>query len=158
MDRVFSKIDRALVNMDWVSCFPGAETSFLPEGLFDHCLALVRFLQPITSSYRPFQYFNMWSTCLEFIQRVQQRWNLPLRGTPMFCLISKLKWLKPVLKEINKKKFSNIESKFEETKRKLTGLQCVIQNAPQNWQLLNDEMLYSRELRKVQKAKDSFLQ
>lgn len=44
-DHVHSKIDRSLVNLDWASSFPGAETWFLLEGLFDHCPTIIRFLQ-----------------------------------------------------------------------------------------------------------------
>ncbi|XP_074266082.1 uncharacterized protein LOC141588544 [Silene latifolia] len=34
--RRFSRIDRALVNMDWLMRFPECITTFQPEGLFDH--------------------------------------------------------------------------------------------------------------------------
>lgn len=70
-NRVFSKIDRTLVNMDWTSVFPGAETSFLPEGLYDHCPALVKFLTQSKVTFKPFRYFNMWSSFHGFIERVK---------------------------------------------------------------------------------------
>ncbi|XP_074304182.1 uncharacterized protein LOC141638902 [Silene latifolia] len=40
--RVYSRIDRALCNADWIDSFPGSFVHFLREGLFDHCPCLVR--------------------------------------------------------------------------------------------------------------------
>ncbi|XP_074293443.1 uncharacterized protein LOC141620485 [Silene latifolia] len=34
--RVFSKIDRFLVNVEWMDLYPNSYAHFLPEGLFDH--------------------------------------------------------------------------------------------------------------------------
>lgn len=65
-DRVFSKIDRTLINLAWISLFPRAETSFLPEGLYDHCPALVKIFTQNVISYKPFRYFNMWSNVVGF--------------------------------------------------------------------------------------------
>ncbi|XP_062100242.1 uncharacterized protein LOC133806128 [Humulus lupulus] len=46
-DRVFSKIDRALVNSTWVDSFQHSEAVFLPEGNFDHSLVLVSLYQDV---------------------------------------------------------------------------------------------------------------
>ncbi|XP_074298893.1 uncharacterized protein LOC141629864 [Silene latifolia] len=41
--KVYSKIDRALCNDDWMVHFPLSYVHFLPEGMFDHSPCLVRF-------------------------------------------------------------------------------------------------------------------
>lgn len=74
----------------------------MPEGLFDHCPVVVRFLTHNTTSFKPFKYFNMWSSLPSFLERVGNYWSMPVKGTPMFCLVSKLKRLKPVLREVNR--------------------------------------------------------
>lgn len=156
-DRVFSKIDKTLVNLTWVKLFPGTKTSFLPEGLYDHCPALVKFFNYSNPSYKPFRYFNMWSQFPNFLVRIRQSWLEPAYGIPMYCLMTKLKCLKPVLKAINKEKFSNIERRVDEVKQILVGIQLNLQANPQDAQLLNEEIQMAKELRQAQNAKTSFL-
>lgn len=35
-DRVMSRIDRVLVNMEWMTQLPASVVHYMPEGLFDH--------------------------------------------------------------------------------------------------------------------------
>ncbi|XP_062086366.1 uncharacterized protein LOC133792473 [Humulus lupulus] len=42
-EKVYSKIDRALVNSKWTDYFPNSEAVFLLEELFDHSPVLVHF-------------------------------------------------------------------------------------------------------------------
>lgn len=156
-DRVFSKINRTLVSMKWVDLFLGAETTFLPEGLYDHCPALVKFLDQNTIIRKPFRYFNMWSSVPEFLMKVKQSWDVPVMGNPMYCLMEKLKRLKPVLKGINRDKFSNIERRVEEDKKRLNLIQHKIQCSPTNINRLNEEVQIAKELWHNQKAMESFL-
>lgn len=155
--RVFSKIDHALVNMEWISAFPSVETFFLPKGDFDHCPTLVKFLTNTTMGNKPFKYFNMWSSAPDFAEKIDKSWKEPLWGTPMFCVMNKLKRLKPVLKELNKGRMNQIEKSVVETETKLAMLQGEIQGNPHNLVLINDEKALNGELRIVKEAKVSFL-
>ncbi|XP_074283695.1 uncharacterized protein LOC141608231 [Silene latifolia] len=57
--RVFSRIDRCLVNADWMRRYSECYAYFLPEGLFDHnpCICYMRI---VTKGKTHFRYFNMW--------------------------------------------------------------------------------------------------
>ncbi|XP_074315473.1 uncharacterized protein LOC141651673 [Silene latifolia] len=35
--KVYSRLDRVMVNVEWVDMFPDSYVHYLPEGLFDHC-------------------------------------------------------------------------------------------------------------------------
>lgn len=59
----------------------------------------------------------------------------------MFQLMLKLKWLKLVIKELNKGKYSDVEKKCEEAQQKLIALQIQIQQHSPNAQLPDDEKL-----------------
>ncbi|XP_074301502.1 uncharacterized protein LOC141632896 [Silene latifolia] len=59
--KVYSRLDRMLINVDWMDCFPDSYVHFLPEGLFDHCPSLIHFEGEIHRRGKPFKYFNMWS-------------------------------------------------------------------------------------------------
>ncbi|XP_074292818.1 uncharacterized protein LOC141619696 [Silene latifolia] len=43
--KVYSKLDRVLINADWLTTFPECYANFLPEGLFDHCPCLIKLMR-----------------------------------------------------------------------------------------------------------------
>ena len=57
----------------------------------------------------------------------------------MFKLVSKMKDLKKVLKELDKDHFSGIEQRFFEAKDNLEKSQIDLQKDPRNEELLEDE-------------------
>ncbi|XP_074278426.1 uncharacterized protein LOC141602015 [Silene latifolia] len=59
--KVYSKLDRVLINGDWLVQFPECFANFLPEGLFDHCPCLIQFQTRGNRKGVPFKYFNMWA-------------------------------------------------------------------------------------------------
>ncbi|XP_074277535.1 uncharacterized protein LOC141601163 [Silene latifolia] len=69
-DRVYSKLDRWLINQEWQDKFPELVANFLPEGLFDHTPCLVRNGCHQVAKVRPFKYFNMWSKAANFSEVV----------------------------------------------------------------------------------------
>ncbi|XP_075100397.1 uncharacterized protein LOC107821039 [Nicotiana tabacum] len=82
--RVYSRIDRVLVNGDWVMKLLGSEVHFGNEGLMDHCPALINWDQgPQSGQYR-FRYFNIWSQATDFKQQVEYSWNKGITGTKQY--------------------------------------------------------------------------
>lgn len=67
-----SRIDRVLINNDWVTTLPDSEVYYHSEGLFDHCPALVRWEQPGKMQQKMFRYFNMWSMASDFHEKVKE--------------------------------------------------------------------------------------
>ncbi|XP_074298631.1 uncharacterized protein LOC141629549 [Silene latifolia] len=45
--RVYSRIDRVMINDDWINMLPKSFANFLPEGLYDHCLVLYNLMRTI---------------------------------------------------------------------------------------------------------------
>ncbi|XP_074278228.1 uncharacterized protein LOC141601821 [Silene latifolia] len=106
--RVYSRIDRVLVNEDWVDIFPESYVHFMPEGTFDHCPCVVSFDFVSQRKGATFN-FNMWSLVPDYKQIVIDGWHKGVQGNPMFRVVSKLKGLKSGLKKLNKEQFSDIE-------------------------------------------------
>ncbi|XP_074301623.1 uncharacterized protein LOC141633025 [Silene latifolia] len=46
--KVYSRLDRTLINADWLCCFPDNFTHFLPEGMFDHCPGIFGDIENLT--------------------------------------------------------------------------------------------------------------
>ncbi|XP_062099632.1 uncharacterized protein LOC133805461 [Humulus lupulus] len=100
-DRVYAKLDRVLANDSWMEKYISAEVIFFREGEMDHSPFLVNF-GSVQENRKPFRYFNFWSNLAGFQRAVAESWNEDVKGTPMFCLVSKLKRLRVELKKINK--------------------------------------------------------
>ncbi|XP_060195312.1 uncharacterized protein LOC132624568 [Lycium barbarum] len=92
--RIFSKIDRVLVNGEWVDQMPTITAHVLPEGISDHCPIVVQSLQSSSIKAKSFKYCNVWSTHPDFGDIIQSCWNQPIGGCRMFQVVCKLKTLK----------------------------------------------------------------
>ncbi|XP_074274081.1 uncharacterized protein LOC141597513 [Silene latifolia] len=70
--RVFSRIDRVLINGDWLNLWPDWVAHFQPEGEFDHCPCVVFCGEMPKGKKRPFKFFNMWTKVEEYNVLVAQ--------------------------------------------------------------------------------------
>ncbi|XP_057246771.1 uncharacterized protein LOC130589518 [Beta vulgaris subsp. vulgaris] len=157
-DRVFSRIDRVVVNEKWMEQYPNAETLFLPENISDHCPCLIKLDKRVINKPKPFRFFNMWTEATSFMERVQAGWEERIQGTPMFIVVKKLKGLKRGLKELNKERFADVENAADEAYKKLIGIQQQIHQDPRNAQLHRIEGEAKDEYLALNKARLSFLQ
>ncbi|XP_074314257.1 uncharacterized protein LOC141649466 [Silene latifolia] len=115
-EKVYSRIDRALVNDEWINEYPDSVANFLPEGLFDHCPCLINFESQHPQMPKPFEYYNMWAPAKDFDSIVSRCWKTEVQGAHMFRMVTKLKLLKGELKKLNREKFSDIENLINVTK------------------------------------------
>ncbi|XP_074297928.1 uncharacterized protein LOC141628730 [Silene latifolia] len=126
-ERVYSRLDRAMGNLEWMELFGDYIANFHPEGLFDHC--------PCTLVDRRFD----------------------IGGTRMFSVVKKLKSLKPVPKAINKHCFSDIENTTNIAGIALEHIQQELVGDSRNLELLQQEMDLAHNLKELIAARDSFL-
>ena len=54
------KLDRALVNDDWISRFANSTVEFLSPEVSDHCLVIVSLHHDCIAPPKPFKFFNYW--------------------------------------------------------------------------------------------------
>ncbi|XP_074277729.1 uncharacterized protein LOC141601354 [Silene latifolia] len=127
VDRVYSRLDRAMGNQEWFNLFGDSVAHFHPEGLFDHC--------PCTIMDR----------------------NSEFMGTKMFGIIKKLKALKPILKALNKECFSDIENNTNIASIALETIQKALIENPGDATLLQQELDLAHDLKDLITARDSFL-
>ncbi|XP_074290917.1 uncharacterized protein LOC141617645 [Silene latifolia] len=108
--RVYSRLDRVLVNNHWIHHRPNAYAHFYNEGIFDHIPCIIQAPAASMKGRRSFKYFNMWSKVPEFKPCITHHWNQSWQGTKMFKVVMKLKSLKRPLKDLNKDLFDDIEN------------------------------------------------
>ncbi|XP_074315283.1 uncharacterized protein LOC141651469 [Silene latifolia] len=105
--RVWSKLDRVLVNASWISSFLGSHAIFHEAGISDHSPILV-FISEDKKILKRFSFLNSWVEHPDFLTTVQNAWFSPIAGSPMFCLFKKLKFVKHALSKLHNKAFSNV--------------------------------------------------
>uniref|UniRef100_A0A803PQL5 Reverse transcriptase domain-containing protein n=1 Tax=Cannabis sativa TaxID=3483 RepID=A0A803PQL5_CANSA len=156
-DRIFSKIDRILANQKWLESYPKASVLFLNEGMFDHTPVLLTIFPSIHVGKRPFKYFRMWQNHPLFRSKVEEIWKKTLSGTKMYQLVTKLKMLKPILKELNKEGFSDIHIADFKANEELKEAQDKLQNDPLNRQIQWQEKEAREKYVAAHKAYCSFM-
>ncbi|KAK6150890.1 hypothetical protein DH2020_015822 [Rehmannia glutinosa] len=127
---VWSKLDRAMVDNDWLLDHPHSEAHFLPSGISDHSPCIVSMSLPSSIGKAPWRFFNMWTDHDDFIPLVQDNWQRYIRGTAQFKLRMKLKLLKADLKELNSKHYSHISSRALKAKTELKEAQSQLESSP----------------------------
>ncbi|KAK9732996.1 hypothetical protein RND81_04G036900 [Saponaria officinalis] len=155
-DRICSRLDRFMVNASWVGSLPNYTVYFHPEGIFDHTPCTVSDFHEERRG-GSFKYLNMWGKNDQFLGYVQDIWDQWVDGCKMFCVVRKLKMLKPKLKELNKHCFSDIENNAGVAEKCLVAIQQRLSLAPTDLVLLMREIEASKAVKELSQARDSFL-
>ncbi|XP_074283535.1 uncharacterized protein LOC141608082 [Silene latifolia] len=155
--RVFSRIDRVLINGAWLALKPDYYAHYLLEGDFDHCPCILECGNVRVLKKKPFKFFNMWCHVKDFKEIVQQRWGDTIDGTTMFQLVKNLKDLKPALKNLNKCLFSDVETNADLAYHLLLDCQKKLQKDPTNCVLMDVEAQTKESYLMLKKPKEEFL-
>ncbi|XP_074305916.1 uncharacterized protein LOC141641142 [Silene latifolia] len=156
--RKYIRLDRFLVNQEWVDVFPDMHAHFHPEGLMDNNPCIFRNIKLEGRGYARFKYFNMWSNAPGFHDKIRNTWSQQINGTKMFGVVKKLKALKGVLKRLNKDCFSDVVLNSSKALMNLEKIQIQIQEDYANPDLVTLELQALAEVKFWSKARDSFLQ
>lgn len=111
---IVKKLDRKMVNMDFMSVFPSSHTRFTGLGFSDHCASITQFGLSSSRSPSPFVFFNFLTKNCKFLHVVAEVWNfVSFYGCKLYVLSKKLKDLKLALRKLNRECYSNIHIKLE---------------------------------------------
>ncbi|XP_074298091.1 uncharacterized protein LOC141628904 [Silene latifolia] len=138
--RVYSRLDRVLVNQMWLTANPLAYAHFYCEGTFDHTPCVVQEQCDGPKKRRSFKYLNMWSQSVDFKSCVQEHWSKYWPGTKMYQLAHKLKNLRGPLKSLNRNDFDDIENNAARARMYLESIQEKLRIDPNNPNLIHMEI------------------
>ncbi|XP_074282633.1 uncharacterized protein LOC141607172 [Silene latifolia] len=150
--RVYSRLDRVLVNSAWLQQRYQSYAHFYNEGLFDHTLCIVTEATSCMKGRRSFKYFNMWSQIPDFHTCVQHQWNKYWQGTKVFRVVMKLKSVKNPLKNLNKHHFDDIENSVVHAWKVLDSIQDHLKISPNDPDLIEKERTAANIYRELQKC------
>ncbi|XP_074315373.1 uncharacterized protein LOC141651567 [Silene latifolia] len=125
-----TRLDRVLVNHEWLQGRNDAYANFYNEGLFDHSPCIIQDSMSTFEGRKSFKYFNMWSEVDEFLPCIQHHWCIRWKGTKMFKVVMKLKILKKPLKYLNKFLFADVENSTVHAWKILDALQSELKLNP----------------------------
>ncbi|XP_074306129.1 uncharacterized protein LOC141641362 [Silene latifolia] len=154
---VFSRIDRVLVNDEWVTNWPDHYAYFAPEGDYDHCPYFIQCNDVQLKKKRPFKFYNMWTGVSEFKNIVKEGWNHHIHGSLMYRVVKKLKLMKSPLKALNHDLFSDVEKNTAIAHEILLDSQKKLQADPTNKSLMDSEYNIRTSYQMLNKAKVAFL-
>ncbi|XP_074290547.1 uncharacterized protein LOC141617262 [Silene latifolia] len=155
--RVYSRIDRVLINDEWLQLFPESFANFFPEGLYDHCPCIIQLDEDKRKRNVPFRYFNMWAKAPEFKHIVTKHWNVGIYGTPMYTAVKRMKAMKSDLKKLNRNNFHDNEKNAHIMLLSLHSLQAELRTQPQDVHLIEAERKAADGDRQLQEARNAFL-
>lgn len=119
------KLDRLLVNQQWISLFPDSCANILAPKFSDHSPCLLDLSVPLPiAGTRPFKFSNYLCKHPNFSQTLEEEW-IQAGGVASdlssFCY--KLRKIKGALKAFNRENFSNIQQRVIETNCLLQSVQ-----------------------------------
>ncbi|XP_039011021.1 uncharacterized protein LOC120140024 [Hibiscus syriacus] len=134
------KLDRVLVNQNWVNSFSSSHVEFMAPCTSDHYLDLLWL-------YKKTQHPN-------FLNVVNQSWQCPSVGNPMQILFTKLKRLKAHLKDLNHTFYSDLSHRVNQKRIELEQNQLKTLRGEA---VIEEDLYLQRELKTLEDAEAMFL-
>ncbi|GJZ93434.1 RNA-directed DNA polymerase, eukaryota, reverse transcriptase zinc-binding domain protein [Tanacetum coccineum] len=125
---ILKKLDRILINEEFMQKFPTAFGTFLPYIISDHSPALLIIKDGRPKMKKAFRFSNFITRKEEFVDIVKKEWDVNIQGNQMFQFVKKLKRLKHPLNNLSWKK-GNIFNNVILLKEKL---KCCQENVDKN--------------------------
>ncbi|XP_048620249.1 uncharacterized protein LOC125590643 [Brassica napus] len=155
---VSKKLDRIMVNDEWLTMFPNALGVFGDPGISDHSPCCV-FLDTTSSKpKKPFKFFSMLNQNPDFPILIRECWRaLPFEGSKMLMVSRKLKAIKSVIRSFSRDNYSLLEKRVVEAFDELLACQLRTLNNPTPEAALSEKEAHHK-WSILARAEDSLLQ
>ncbi|KAJ9561457.1 hypothetical protein OSB04_006617 [Centaurea solstitialis] len=118
------KLDRVLVNSEFVALYPDSGARFFPWGISDHSPAMLSFKADFRLWGVPFKFDNFLTDHPLFSQTVAVAWSMQIEGTFMYRVTQKLKELKNPLRKL-RGTYGNLAKRSADLKHELEVAQLA---------------------------------
>ncbi|KAJ6984026.1 hypothetical protein NC653_022291 [Populus alba x Populus x berolinensis] len=150
------KLDWIFGNACMFSKWPATHANVQPRNISDHSSMVLSFLSPGQHRHSSFKFLNIWVDHVDFLSTVASSWHMPIPGNPMFQLTSKLRRLKPALKNLHYQHTDNITSRVTQAKASWDAAQFVLDNNPTSEDAISTERAYPAAYMQLCKDKESY--
>ncbi|KAH0709290.1 hypothetical protein KY284_010717 [Solanum tuberosum] len=153
-----SKIDRIIVNAEWVQQWPHIKGVILERHFSDHCPLSVKMKEHDGKGPKPFRFYNYMAEHKIFITEVEESCNRRSAAKTMYEVWLKLKQMKVVMKNTAKKEFGNIEEKIIAARVALRNYQNTHTDPTRGQNQCHVEKQLKQELEKWILVEESIIQ
>ncbi|KAK1269630.1 hypothetical protein QJS04_geneDACA018517 [Acorus gramineus] len=137
--RIMYRLDRILVNNQFINAYPHSIVNYPTPGISDHSPLQVTYDPVVPTGPKPFKYFEMWESHPTFKDIVETTWSTKVIGSPLLCLVKKISATKQALKWWNKKIFGPVQHLLQQSRDELSDLQSRLQANPHDPSLISLE-------------------
>ena len=156
-DPVLKRLDRVLVNKQWITSFASSQAFVKTRGIMDHSPIIVNVTANSEKITKGFQFFNFMIGLEGFRDAVTTAWGEPLYGDPMAVFWRKLKGVRGKLVELNRK-HGNVKTIVIQRREELNCLQSALALDNRNSTLIEKESKAILALEKALEDEESLLQ
>ncbi|KAK9667762.1 hypothetical protein RND81_13G009700 [Saponaria officinalis] len=154
--RVWSKLDRAMVNNLWLAKFSSTFANFLPAGVSDHSPTLVTVLAEDLHPHR-FSFLNCWSSMPGYHTLVQDCWGKHVTGSAISKLLARLRNVRDGLRSFHKANTLGLHRRLNQAKANLDSCSFSLQTNPSCPILLQNHQVAFSSYLKLKQAEISML-
>jgi len=133
------KLDRVLVNNEWLDSFHNSNAFFKAPGISDHSPMIVDMGNVNRKKGIPFKFYNHWTSMENFDSVVANSWGIEISGTYQFQLCHKLRYLKRNLKIWAKDHFGQEKKNVDMARAALLECQSNIDSHPHDMNYRDEE-------------------
>ncbi|WMV18188.1 hypothetical protein MTR67_011573 [Solanum verrucosum] len=105
---IFKRLDRILVNHEFLEVFPASEVQHLIRQGSDHAPLHMSCNTDEVPINKPFRFMNFWSKHQQFKKIVEDSWKIDFAGNPFLELHAKMKNVKKALSTWSREVFGNV--------------------------------------------------
>ncbi|KAK6785297.1 hypothetical protein RDI58_018752 [Solanum bulbocastanum] len=125
---VFSRIDRALVNAEWILHMPIVQVLVMDPLFSDHSPLSITVEEQRDAKKRPFKFFNCLAQHPEFKNKINASWQIKGRG--MQGVWQSLKKMRRELQQLNQREYMGVSKKVHKLRDELMDIQSHMRIIP----------------------------
>ncbi|GKC66611.1 RNA-directed DNA polymerase, eukaryota, reverse transcriptase zinc-binding domain protein [Tanacetum coccineum] len=128
---VLKKLDRVMVSEAFIKEFARSHAIFQPFLIYDHSPAILIIPTCGTKRAKSFRFANYIADKPDFITELSKGWKIEIQGYKLYCLVKKMKYMKPILNKLNWKN-GDLTVRVEKLRNMLKEAQTLVERNPHN--------------------------
>ncbi|XP_059629732.1 uncharacterized protein LOC132272646 [Cornus florida] len=136
--RINAKLDRVLVNAEWLHQFNDSKVVFTPSSLLDHYGLLVQWFFDCSVGPKPFKFLKIWCLQAKVEKVVKKAWECNVTGSPIHVLQKKLRSVKDTVKSWNKER-ETTSDQLQAAREAIYSVQMDLLQDPNNQDSISKE-------------------
>ncbi|GJT58055.1 RNA-directed DNA polymerase, eukaryota, reverse transcriptase zinc-binding domain protein [Tanacetum coccineum] len=137
---VLNKLDRMMINEEFMQKFPKAFGVFLPYLISDHSPAVMTIRDGVPKKQKSFRFSNFIAGKENFVEVVKKEWCDNIQGSSMYRFVKKLKLLKKPLNKLSWSK-GNVFENVKQLRKKLKIIQAEVDKCPHDKKIKEEAIL-----------------